>query len=244
VRLVPVIDLKGGRAVHARGGDRRLYRPVTSRLGGDAPRTIDDPAHLAALYDRLLHPEILYVADLDRIAGSGDNDATLGAVCDAAPGTRVLWDGGFTGTEASWTSAGPTPVLASETLHDPAGLSAASTCRPWVGIDLVADGLRAASPTVRALGEIGLLDRAVAAGVEGAVVVLIDGIGKGSGLPLARLGRLRRAAPKIPMVAGGGIATLDDLAALRDAGYDGALVATALHDGRLTPAALRDGRFV
>jgi len=241
---VPVIDLKGGRAVHARGGDRRLYRSLSSRLGGGARRTIDDPAQLAALYDRLLAPGLLYVADLDRIAGTGDNDASLGAVCVAAPRARLLWDGGFTGVEAVGTSGSPTPILASETLRHPEGLRAAPSCHPWVGIDLVAGGLLAESPAVRALGEIGLLERAVTAGVAGAVVVLIDGIGTGSGLPVERLGRLRRAAPGIPMIAGGGIATLDDLRTLRDAGFDGALVATALHDGRLSLEGLRDGRFV
>ncbi len=244
MRLVPVIDLKGGRAVHARGGDRRLYRSLTSRLGGGAPRTVDDPARLAALYDRLLRPDLLYVADLDRIAGAGDNDAALGAVHAAAPRARLLWDGGFTRVEAAGAPGGPTRILASESLRDPEGLRAGTARQTWVGIDLVAAGLRAGSPAITALGEIGLLDLAVAAGVEGAVVVVIDGIGKGSGLPLERLGRLRRAAPGIPMIAGGGVATLDDLRALRDAGYDGALVATALHDGRLTPAALSDGRFV
>lgn len=242
MRIVPVIDLKDGRAVHARGGDRSRYRPLESRLAGGAAGRLDDPARLAAACDRLLRPERIYVADLDRIAGSGRNDAALAAIRGAAPRASFLWDGGFTGgAAAARLVARATPIVASETLCDPGDLPFSPA---WVGIDLVEGGLHALSPAVRALGEIEFLRRAVAAGAAGAVVVLVDRIGAGSGLPIGRLERLRRTAPGIPIIAGGGIATIEDLAALRDAGCDGALVATAIHDGGLPIAALAAGRFI
>lgn len=242
MRIVPVIDLKDGRAVHARGGDRRRYLPLESRLAGVAGGRLDDPAHLGAACDRLLRPERIYVADLDRIDGTGRNDAALAAIRNAAPRASLLWDGGFArGAAAARLVARATPIVASETLRGPEDLPSPPA---WVGIDLVDGGLLAVSPAVRALGEIEFLRRAVAAGAAGVVVVLIDRIGTGSGLPIGRLERLRRAAPGIPMLAGGGIATIEDLAALRDAGCDGALVATAIHDGRLPIEALAAARFI
>ena len=242
MRIVPVIDLKDGRAVHARGGDRRLYRPLKSLLAGGSADRLDEPARLAAACERLLRPTRIYVADLDRIAGTGRNDAALAAIRGAAPRASLLWDGGFTGgAAAARLAARATPIVASETIGGPEDLPAPPA---WVGIDLVEGGLHAVSPAVRALGEIEFLRRAVAAGAAGAVVVLVDRVGSGSGLPIGRLERLRRAAPGIPMLAGGGIATIEDLAALRDAGCDGALVATAVHDGRLPIEALAAGRFI
>jgi phosphoribosylformimino-5-aminoimidazole carboxamide ribotide isomerase len=245
MRIVPVIDLKAGRAVHARGGDRRLYRPLLSRLGGGSPEPLDDPARLAALYEWRLRPEWIYVADLDRIGGGGDNIAALRAIHDAAPRCRLLWDGGFADREAA---AAPfdrvEPILASETLRSPGGLRSERAGPAWLGIDLTAGGMHAAAPEVGSEGEVALLRRAVEAGLRGVVAVLVDRIGTGAGLPIDRLARLRETAPGLPLCAGGGIATLADLAAISAVGCDGALVATALHDGRLLPEDLRDAGYV
>ena len=263
MRIVPVIDLLAGRAVQARGGDRRLYRPLASRLAGGNPEPLDEPASVAARLVLALRSEWIYVADLDAIDGTGDNLRALPALRDAAGTARLLWDGGFADRAACARLPDRlTPILASETLAGIDGLSMppgtpvgggseragddrrAAGAPPWIGLDLTATGMRVASAEVGALGEEELLRRAVDAGAAGAVVVCLDRIGSGTGLPIERLTRLRTAAPGIPICAGGGIATLADLAILRDAGFDGALVATALHDGRVTPAALHAAGFV
>ena len=262
MRIVPVIDLRAGRAVHARGGDRDLYRPVSSRLGAAVAHGLDDPGRLAACYAETLRPDWIYVADLDRIARTGDHAEALAAVAAGAPRSRLLWDGGFVDRQAAVAASGAAgprghgnaegsapahrvvPVLASETLRSPDGLSGDRGWPAWIGLDLGAAALRAASPEVRALGEVGLLRRALDARVGGVVAIAIDRIGTGAGLPLDRLRRIRRAAPDCPLVAGGGVAGLADLDALRDLGCDAALVASALHDGRLSPAALRGAGYL
>jgi phosphoribosylformimino-5-aminoimidazole carboxamide ribotide isomerase len=51
--------------------------------------------------------------------------------------------------------------------------------------------------------------------------------------------------PEVELITGGGVRDADDLAALRQSGVAGVLVASALHDGRLTGhdlAAERDCR--
>ncbi|HEU5305343.1 MAG TPA: HisA/HisF-related TIM barrel protein, partial [Gemmatimonadales bacterium] len=51
---------------------------------------------------------------------------------------------------------------------------------------------------------------------------------------------LRRRFPWLRLLAGGGVLTRRDLDRMRDAGCDGALVASAIHTGRVTAADLID----
>lgn len=151
-------------------------------------RDFSDPLSLLAAYRATLRPGIVYVADLDRILGRGDNDALLGRLVEAAPEARFLWDGGIPDAAAIAGAARHgrvTPVLGTETL--------------------------------RSIEELQWLHRH----------------GAGS-----------RAVLSLDLVAGGGIAGLDDLLFLRDAGFSGALLATALHDGLISPDDLRREGFL
>ena len=69
MRVVGVIDLKDGTAVHAVRGERERYRPVSSVIAGDD----GDPLALARAFRSELGLDDLYVADLDAIGGEGDH---------------------------------------------------------------------------------------------------------------------------------------------------------------------------
>src|SRR5207237_10172828 len=72
MKILPVIDLKAGQVVRAIAGRRDEYRPIVSRL---TPSSCPFDVALA-FRDRFgLHE--LYVADLDAIAGSTPDFATL-----------------------------------------------------------------------------------------------------------------------------------------------------------------------
>src|SRR5213076_477865 len=88
LRVIPVLDLRGGQAVLARGGRREAYPPVRSQLvdGGAA----SDPLVLARAYRDLLDCDEWYVADLDALAGGAVQYALLGALA-GLPG-RLLVD--------------------------------------------------------------------------------------------------------------------------------------------------------
>jgi phosphoribosylformimino-5-aminoimidazole carboxamide ribotide isomerase len=113
------MDLAGGRAVHGRSGRRSDYRPLRSRLGGGPETDRSDPVDLLALYRRTLRPISIYLADLDRLEGRGDNDALVIRLARSAPGIRFLWDGGLA-TEADLARAPALanllPVVGTETL--------------------------------------------------------------------------------------------------------------------------------
>lgn len=64
--LIPVIDLKDGVVVHARAGKRADYRPLETSFG-----LADDPVAIARGLLAVTGSPILYVADLDAIAGTG-----------------------------------------------------------------------------------------------------------------------------------------------------------------------------
>ena len=251
MRIIPVIDLRNGRAVRGQSGDRARYRPVESRLAGDAARDLSDPLSLLAAYRETLRPGIVYIADLDRILGCGDHDALLGRLVEAAPEASFLWDGGFPDAAAIAGAARHgrvTPVLGTETLRSIEELQwlhrPGTGSRAVLSLDLDASGLVSRSALVAPLREEEVLDRARRSGVRSVIVLLLDRVGTGRGLPRERLRALRLAAAGLDLVAGGGIAGLDDLLFLRDAGFSGALLATALHDGLISPDDLRREGFV
>ena len=251
MRIIPVIDLLGGRAVRGRSGDRARYLPVRSRLGGRVERDLSEPGVLLDAYRAALHPDTLYVADLDRIAGAGDNDAIVRRLAGAAPGLRVLWDGGLAGAAgggARCPGDGIVPVLGTETLQSIAALRRGSrhdTRRPVLSLDLLG-GARviARSAAIARLDPLDLLSAARDRGVRTAILLVLDRVGTGAGAPLDRLRRLRRGLPDLELLVGGGIASIDELRRLRAEGFDGALLATALHERRVTPSALARAGFL
>lgn len=90
MHILPVIDLLDGQVVRAVAGERARYRPVRSRLAGDA-----DPVAVAAALLELAPFAAVYVADLDAIAGDGsprnlDSLQRLGAVLGRR-GVGELW---------------------------------------------------------------------------------------------------------------------------------------------------------
>ncbi|HEU4402761.1 MAG TPA: HisA/HisF-related TIM barrel protein, partial [Candidatus Polarisedimenticolia bacterium] len=69
MRIIPVIDLRDGRAVRGPAGERAHYLPVKSRLLGTAASDLSDPVALLEAYRDRLRARTIYVADLDRIEG-------------------------------------------------------------------------------------------------------------------------------------------------------------------------------
>ena len=241
MRIIPVIDLRGGRAVRGRSGDRESYVPVTSLLGATTPADLSDPVALLRTYAATLRATTIYVADLDRIMGRGDNDGVVEALLRAG-GARLIWDGGAADAAALARTARNgrlVPVLGTETLRSIDELrpllKPGAPARPILSLDLREDGVIRRSALLAPLAEQDLLREAQRRGVRTAIVLFLDRVGTSRGLPLERLRRLRAAAPQVEILAGGGVASVDDLLMLRDEGCAGVLLATALHDGRITP---------
>ena len=232
--MIPVLDLRAGRAVLARGGRRDTYAPVRSLLvaGGAG----GDPLALARAYRDSLDCDEWYVADLDALAGGAVQHALLGAL--AGLRGRLLVDAAATTPErAGELVAGGAArvVVGLETLpsfNALAGIARAiGPKRVVFSLDLRNGAPLAEAPLSGTPLEIA--SGAVTAGAGAIIVLDLARVGGGRGVDVGLVNAVRRAHPHVELLAGGGIGTARHLERLADAGLDGALVATALHEGRI-----------
>jgi phosphoribosylformimino-5-aminoimidazole carboxamide ribotide isomerase len=226
VILVPVLDLKGGKVVHARSGRRERYRPIESRLFRGS-----DPQDAAASLINLYPFPALYAADLDRIEGQGTNDAALRAIRAACPAMELWVDGGFASAAevaAFRTAFGAIPVIGSESLKGDFR-AVLKEARPDGILSLDFRGGRFLGPEA-ALSDPSLWPRRV-------IVMELERVGSESGPDMEHLAAIAAKAPagqRVQIFAAGGVRNIADLRRLQAAGIAGALIATALHTGEIT----------
>ncbi len=252
MRVIGVVDLAAGRAVHARGGLRDRYAPVLAVAG--SPIEPGGALALARVYVDRLGVTELYVADLDAIQGGRSHDILVADV--AALGAPLWLDGGVSSADRAHhaLSLGAARVIVGlETLSS---FGALKTICEAVGGDRVAFSLdlRDGEPVVSPRAPIETMSetvmsrrtwrpRARRTRVLGRLIVIdLARVGTGAGLDLALISRVREAVPGVMLVAGGGVRGLEDVRRLADAGCDGALVASALHDGQLGAAEVATAR--
>ena len=238
MRVIPVIDLKRGVAVHAVRGDRERYRPLRSRIAEGS----DPVAVTRAVRDRFGLDE-LYVADLDAIAGEGGHPDVVAALAREA---RVLVDAGVAppGAVAALLDLGAARVvIGTESLPEVAAFAALRAALPEaplvVSLDLRGGRVLSPDPALAGAGPAGALARLADAGADEAIVLDLARVGSGEGPDVGLIAELRAAVPGIALLAGGGVRDAADLRALAEAGAVGALVATALHGGAIAPDELR-----
>lgn len=227
MRIIPVIDVRGGVVVAARGGDRDNYRPIETPLASGT----SDPVAVAGGY-RVLYPfPRLYMADLDGIAGRPANTGVVARLARELPDVELWIDHGANRAEAVAAMQARHPravvVVGSETLGDVralADIARARAGRIALSLDFKGDAF---------LGPAALLDRPDA-WPSRIIVMTLAAVGSDAGPDLARLAQMRNlAGPSREIYAAGGVRHLADCRALAAAGVSGALVASALHAGKL-----------
>lgn len=240
MRVIGVVDLAGGRAVHASGGDRRRYAPV-ERVGTSAIEP-GEAVSLARAYTGPLGLRELYVADLDAIAGGPVQDLNIASL--TAMNVPVWVDAGAATVEQArllMELGAAHVVVGLETLPSFAAL--ASICAA-VGGSRVAFSLdlRGGRPMTTAVFSgphdepAALAARAADAGAGSVIVLDLARVGGEAGPEWRLVDDVRAAVPQLTLAVGGGVRGAQDLTRLADAGCDAALVATALHNGRLGAA--------
>jgi phosphoribosylformimino-5-aminoimidazole carboxamide ribotide isomerase len=228
MRVIGVIDLKDGVAVHAVRGERQRYRPVRSALVEGA-----DPVAVArALRDRLGLRE-LYVADLDAIAGGRGHDKTLRELAAEADLMVDAGAGDAAGVERVLSLGAARAIVGTETLADAATFAELPLDRLVLSLDMRAGRVLARDPELAALGPGEALARLTRAGLREAIVLDLARVGSGEGPDVGLVGELHGRFGQVALLAGGGVRDAADLRALAQAGAAGALVATALHTGAI-----------
>jgi phosphoribosylformimino-5-aminoimidazole carboxamide ribotide isomerase len=238
MRVVGVIDLKAGTAVHAVRGERERYRPVRSVIAGHD----GDPISLARAFRAQLGLDELYVADLDAIGGEGENSSSIGALAREA---RVMVDAGVSEPKrarALLDLGAHRVVVGTETLTGLDALDRLLAELPEDAVVLSADlrDGRTLSPDPRLAGlpALDAVARLHREGLREAIVLDLARVGSGVGPDVGLIAEIHAAFPDLELLAGGGVRDVGDLRALGDAGAAGALVATALHSGVIGPREL------
>jgi len=231
--LFPAIDLKEGRCVRLKQGDM-------------AQATIfnDDPAAQAADFEAQGF-QWLHVVDLDgAFAGKPVNASAVEAI-RAATSFPVQLGGGIRDmkTVEGWLGKGVTRVIiGTAAVRDPDFVKNAARAFPGqvaVGID-ARDGWVAVEgwAETSSLAAHDLARRFEDAGVAAIVYTNIARDGMLAGIDWDGTIALADAVA-IPVIASGGLASLDDVRELlrpRAAKLEGAITGKALYDGRLDPA--------
>ncbi len=232
MRIYPAIDLRGGQCVRLRRGD------YTQETVFDA-----DPAAVARRFVEQ-GAEWLHLVDLDGAReGRPINGASVRAII-AAAGVPVQLGGGLReqGHIEEALGLGVTRViLGTRALQDPAWCE--TMCRRFPR--QIALGIDAREGKVATEGWLHTSDRTAldlarrCAGWPLAALIYTDiskdGMLEGPNLEAtAELGRLPGyGLDGIPVIASGGVTTLEDIQRLAGTGLHGAIVGRALYEGRL-----------
>jgi phosphoribosylformimino-5-aminoimidazole carboxamide ribotide isomerase len=233
VILFPAIDLKDGLAVRLEQGDM-ARATVFNR----------DPAAQAAAFERQGFG-YLHVVDLDgAFAGKPMNADAVDRILETIA-MPVQLGGGIRdmATVEGWLGKGVTRVIiGTAAVRDPAFVKTAARRFPGrVAVGLDARDGKVATEGWAETSELSVLDiarRFEDAGVAAIIYTDIARDGLLQGLNLDATIALAEAV-SIPVIASGGLASLDDVRALLDPRarkLAGAITGRALYDGRLDPA--------
>jgi phosphoribosylformimino-5-aminoimidazole carboxamide ribotide isomerase len=229
MEVIPAVDLSGGQVVRLLQGD---YGRVT-RFGETPDAAADRFSRAGAGW--------LHVIDLDA-ARDGTRSAEHAAVLERLArrrGTRIQVGGGFRSpeqVEAALAGGVERVLIGTLAARDPdavAALAARHGPRICVSADVLDGSVRVAG-WLEDAGESAtrFVERFAARGVGAFLVTAIERDGTLAGPDLRLLAGVRAVTGAI-VLAAGGFASLEHVAAARDAGCDGAVVGRALYDGSL-----------
>ena len=235
--LLPAVDVADGQAVR-----------LTQGVAG-SEETHGDPLDVARDFvDQ--GAEWLHLVDIDAAFGRGNNTEVLRRVVDELAGSIHIQLSGGIRDEESLDRALAADVrrvnLGTAALANPAWVASAIAehgDRVAVGLDVRGSTLAARGTTDVGADVFETLVLLEAAGCSRYIVTDVDTDGAMSGPNLQLLSDIARRS-HAPVIASGGIATLGDIAAIRnlaDIGVEGAILGKALYAGAFT---LRDALAV
>ena len=232
--IIPAIDIREGRCVRLLQGD---YAKETQYS--------DDPVSVAKRWEGL-GGEMIHVVDLDGAkSGAPVNHELLAAICAAvrvpvevSGGLRTMAD-----ISAAFSYGAGRVQLGSAAVQDPALVREACAAFPGrivVSIDakhgeVMTDGWTEGSGVTASA----LAARMVELGVSRIMYTDISHDGMLAGPNLEALADLARSLP-VPVVASGGVSSLDQIRAVAATGCEAVIIGKALYEGTLTlPEAIR-----
>jgi len=225
MEVIPVLDLKEGAVVRARMGRRSQYRPIETPLSSTS-KPDDVACGLLSIYPF----KTFYIADLDAIERTGDNDAELAHLKAKFPNLTFWVDNGVADLASAqrWLDADLGHlVLGSESQRDNHLVRYFSRSeRVILSLDYREEAF---------VGPAALLSD-TNVWPSRIIMMTLARVGSAVGPDVDRLSAIRSRITEKLVYAAGGVRDAIDLASLARAGIAGALVASCLHNGQLTGA--------
>jgi phosphoribosylformimino-5-aminoimidazole carboxamide ribotide isomerase len=220
MELILAMDLKGDLVVHGKSGQREGYKPLD---WGCSPTA--EPVKFV----RAIAPKYVYIADLDRIERTGSHDRII-AEC-ARQVSACYADRGCRSPDDFLNGYHITNIVGTETGGE--DLSR-------YGGGLLSLDIRNGRVIPSGREPVDVLRQANGWKFTGCIILNIGAVGTETGLNREALETMRAAYHR-KLFYGGGVATVADLHLLDNAGFDGAIIATALHHGTIPLDWIRRG---
>lgn len=243
MKIIPVIDVLGGRVVHAVRGRRKEYQPLKSILCAST-----DPVDVAVALKRLDFGE-LYVADLDAITCGQANFSIFKNIADKT-GLELMVDAGIDNlkkAERVLESHVAKVIIGTETLPSASLVAEAvelfGSEKIMVSLDLMGDRVISGFELGALKDPMALLRKFQEAGVSQIIVLDLAKVGSEEGVNMPFLKEVVRNS-KAKVFVGGGVRDVKDLVELKDLGVFGVLLATALHSGKISLEELRHAGLI
>ncbi|MCW4015137.1 MAG: HisA/HisF-related TIM barrel protein [Candidatus Bathyarchaeota archaeon] len=243
MKIIPVIDVLNGIAVHGVRGERKQYQPLKSVLCKSP-----DPLEIACAFGSLDF-DCLYLADLDAILAESANLNIYTRIVKKT-GLDLMVDAGTSGLtqarEVMKTGLSKI-VIGSETLNSldfvSQAISAFGADKVVVSIDNKEGKLLGASAAIRSMDAVLFSHKLACLGVRHVILLELDRVGTEHGINLTLIRTILKESG-VDVLVGGGIKSLQELETLRALGVSGALVATVLHNGKVTIDELKTAGFL
>jgi phosphoribosylformimino-5-aminoimidazole carboxamide ribotide isomerase len=238
LKIIPVLDVLDGIAVHAVRGRRKEYQPLKSVICGSA-----DPVNVAAAFKTMGFEE-LYLADLDAILRAQPNFSLFKKITDET-GLELMVDAGVTGLEAAekvLKTGVSKVIIGTETLLNTGFVGDAvesfGSDRVIVSLDLMGSRVLSRFELGRLAKPVAFLRELEARGVSQIIVLDLQRVGSGDGVNTSFLQNVLKNT-NAKLFVGGGVRDVEDLVELKGLGVFGVLVATSLHTGKISVEGLR-----
>ena len=230
MRIIPVIDILNGIAVHAIKGKRSQYRPLKSVLCNST-----DPLDVAKCFDEMGFSE-LYIADLNSIMKNGSNGSIIKRIFSNT-NLKVIIDNGLTDSKKvkQMLSFGASKVIIGTEsifdINDVRKLTEELKNQIIISLDLKKNKVLSKDNHLSE-DKISALKQIENFGAREIILLDLNKVGSQEGLDFDYI-KTAFNISNSKILVGGGVRNLDDIKKVYEIGLDGVLIATGLHLGKI-----------
>jgi phosphoribosylformimino-5-aminoimidazole carboxamide ribotide isomerase len=219
MQIIPVIDILNSAVVHAHQGNRQHYQPITSSLSNTA-----NPVAVIQGFLALSAFKTIYIADLNRLSGKGNNSQLIIKLLNQYPTIQFWIDQGVLYENNHQLPRNWTQVIGTESITD-ATLDAVTSKKNNLILSL--DFKQTLIGSQQLLNTPNHWPKQV-------IVMTLTKVGTSTGPDWTRLEDILQKTVHSQIIAAGGIRGKDDLIRLSEMGIHSALIASCLHNGQLS----------